>query len=286
MVLLLTIYAPTLAAALLISCGLNLLGHHLAMQDRSVSCLCISQGAMLGVLLGIGFVQSFDTGNGLKSVIPFFGAALFATLTYLQSEILLRSRRASPSSQLVALFLLLLAAGSLLSSFFPLLEQHLAQGFFGDLATLSVDSAYFLSVYGIFLIGSLFVFHKPFMRSTIDKAIFGINLSRNRHFLFFNVLTLISISVAVHLVGLLFTLSCLLIPTAILSLSRIVGLKLQLVFSCAVAVLGTFFGFMLSLYFSWLPTGPAISFSMMSLALVISLGAITPFIVMGAVRKS
>ena len=57
---LLSIYAWTIAASTILGSALALLGVQLAARDRAMQTMCIGQGAMLGVLVGIGFFLGFE----------------------------------------------------------------------------------------------------------------------------------------------------------------------------------------------------------------------------------
>ncbi len=270
MLSLLAMYSPTIAAATLFAIALNLMGQHLALQERSVSVLCLSQGAAVGVLLGIGLNKTFD--SIFTSILPFLTAFVAISLTYgLQHKIVSR-RRGSASTQLLNIFLVLLAMASFISSVFPQLESHLAQSFFGDLATLSTRASYVMIGLALLVILILKVFQKTLFRYSIDFGIFGFGLNSKPVFLYFNILMLLTLAYSIQSVGLLFTLTGLFVPTSILALSGLKGLRGQLFYTSFTVALGTLGGFFLSLSFSWIPTAPAITLTTACLCLILCLG--------------
>ena len=77
---LLAIYSVAIVASACLASGLALLGAQLATRDRAVQTLCIGQGAMFGVLLGIGLCQVRGLEGAAEEFTPFALAAVFAVL--------------------------------------------------------------------------------------------------------------------------------------------------------------------------------------------------------------
>src|SRR5690606_37998596 len=117
----------TIVAASLLAAGLSVLGAHIATRDKAMQTLCLGQGAMLGVITGIGVAHALDGSGLILAWLPFAIAATCAGLTFALSERLLRNKHASKNTVLVSLFGILLAAGYLASALFPGLESHMTQ---------------------------------------------------------------------------------------------------------------------------------------------------------------
>ncbi|MBY0371941.1 metal ABC transporter permease [bacterium] len=256
---LISLYGWTIVAGCLASPTLALIGTQLAARDRAMQTLCVSQGALVGVLLGLGLFQPFDI-PVLTSVGPMALALFFSGTTFLLTDKWVASRAASKNTLFAVLFVGLLSCGYLISSIFPALENHLAQVYFGDLATLTEgDSqrAIFLSLIALFFIQRNWM---GFSNESFEWALFGCPPSTNSASSRwgFRLLSLLTLSVSVQYVGFLFTVSMLFVPTGLLSLSRRCGLKRHLVSSAILAVLSSGLGFLVSLRFTRMPTVPTI----------------------------
>ena len=270
---LIAIYGWTIAASVLLAAGLALLGCQLAARDRAMQTLCMGQGAMLGVLLGLGIGQTLMHDGPLASTLPLIIALLSAALTFVSSELLVARRMASSNTHFASLFALLLAGGYLVSALFPALENHMAQKYFGDLATISSLESYLGIAVGIILISVMAAFGRSFTKESFEKSIVG-NPSKKsgwRLFSFFDVLCLIVLCFCVQTVGYLFTIACLFIPTAVASRTLPAGLTRHLSFCALVAALASGIGFLLSLHSNILPTVPTIIASMLVLSLLAAL---------------
>jgi zinc/manganese transport system permease protein/iron/zinc/copper transport system permease protein len=255
---LLVIYFWTIIAGCVAGPTLSLLGTHLATRDRSMQTLCVGQGAMVGVLLGMGLLHDHEV---LSSVGPFLSAFLCSGLTYLATDTLVAKKVASKNTFFGFVFALLLAAGYLVSSLFPALESHMAQVYFGDLATLTTFNSKVTIAVSLTCLSALLVFGRMISNQSFEWAVFGeVTTSKNGRFglLFFKVLTLCMLCLSVQLVGFLFTISMLFLPTAMMNFVAKKGLTLHFSLCALISVIGTLIGFGLSLHFTRLPTVPAI----------------------------
>jgi len=256
MLALLQIYWLSIAASAALGGGLALLGAQLAARDRAMQTMCVGQGAMLGVLLGIGLNQVLHDSEGEAVVLPFAFALATAAVTYLASERFVARMSASKNTHFTAVFATLLAGGYLVSALFPALENHMAQKYFGDLATMSESGATGVLVLGCVLIGTLMAFRRHITRDSFAMAIMGAR--RTPTGLVFAIGTLIVLCFSIQVVGFLFTVACLFLPTSALSFQRKVGLNRHLLACLATAVFACCAGFVATLWMTRLPTVPAI----------------------------
>ncbi len=253
------IYGWTIGAGCTVSSVLALVGVQLAARDRAMQTICVGQGALVGVLLGLGLFQPFDIPI-LTSVGPMSLALVFSGATYLLTDRWVANRAASKNTLFAVLFASLLSAGYLISSIFPALENHLAQVYFGDLATLTEgDSKISLALSAVAL---FFLVRNwaSFSNESFEWALFGSPPSTRKLTSpwVFRFLSLLVLSFSVQYVGFLFTTAMLFIPTGLLSLSKIQGLRRHLVLSVVLAVLSALVGFLISLALTRLPTVPTI----------------------------
>lgn len=255
---LVSVYAWPILAGLIAAPTLALLGAQLAARDQAMQTLCVSQGALVGVLYGIGLIN-VPAELLVGSLGPFFFALLASSGAYLATDALIIGRPASKNTNFAFVFAVLSATSYLVMAIFPALESHLAQVYFGDLATMSgTHSAIVLSVSGAALF-LLVRFRRGMARQAFDLAIFGKYRSAGVAETWgFKVISLFLLCFSVQFVGFLFTLAMLFLPTAMMKFLKTKGLALHLSLCAGVAGAGTLVGFLVSLHFSDLPTVPTI----------------------------
>lgn len=265
MLMLVSLYGWTLAAGSLAAPALAVLGAHLATRDRALQTLCVSQGSLLGVLLGLGLAPRREAFPILAEWLPLGGALVVSALTFLATERLVATRMASRNTAFAFVFSLLLASGYLVSALFPALESHMTQIYFGDLATLPTSAARLCCVgFGAALL-VLARSRRAFANGSFEWALFGEPVSR-RGETAFRVLTLVLLCLSVQYLGFLFTTTALFLPTAMLRQLRARGVRRHLFRCGAVASVGTAAGFLVSLAFTRLPTVPTIAWALFLLA--------------------
>lgn len=258
------LYKWVVIAGALLASGLAVLGCWVAARDQAMQTLCVGQGATLGVLLGIGLF----TGTTLEHTGPFGTGVVAAFLSFLLTERITRQGLASKNSFYTALFAVLLALGHLVSALFPSLESHLAQIFFGDLATLANQEAKLVAAFSAVLLPWLVIRYKHYSNLAFEVSALGLGGDPKVRSEFAWV-TLLTLALSVQFVGLLFTLSCLFLPTVVLKRCRGLNLRSHLILSGAVAFSGCLGGLTLSLLQTRLPTVPCITITTALLATMI-----------------
>jgi len=280
---LMQLYAWTIVAGCVAAPALAILGAQLATRDRAMQTVCVGQGAMVGVLVGIGVLHVWE-GTWVGIFGPFFSAMLVSGLTFAITDRLVAKQMASKNTTFAFIFALLLAAGSLVAAVFPALESHMAQIYFGDLATLTIrDSMVTAALSGLSLI-VLVGFVKAITNQSFESAVFGDAIlfgKTSKAQIGMKALTLVMLCFSVQFVGFLFTIAMLFLPTALLNFMRTKGLRLHLILAGVVSLVGTLVGFVLSLQYTRLPTVPAIVAVMFVVGSVFLLTEQTAYLLLG-----
>lgn len=266
-VAMLKLYAWTLPAGCFFAAALSLLGCHLAARDRAMQTVCVSQGAVFGVLLALALGRGLHHADPDSHLLPFVLSFAVSAATFLVTGIFTRKVGASKNTLFAASFGLLVALTHLVSALFPALESHTAQIFFGDLATLTEFDAKITFGLGLAATSLFFVFWRPMANQSFELASFGERITwqgarlggLSLEGLLFEGLTLSILCYSVQFLGFLFTISLLFLPTTLLSFFT-GGRLLRHFLACALlAVLSSAVGLLASLWFTRLPTVPSIT---------------------------
>lgn len=264
---LLEIYGLPIAASGILAACLAVIGAQVAARDRAMQTLCMTQGALLGVLFGIGCMSVFHISQDDALMVPLTGGMLGSLLTLGTSEALIKRIESSKNTYFTALFAVLISAGHLVSSLFPGLESHMTQRYFGDLAVITDETAWItICVSGAMGI-LLMVLSRQLTKGAFFESMLGMSGRRSHSTRIFIAigLTLAIISFSTQVVGLLFTITSLFVPTALLS--QMPGSYRAHLIACgAIAFVASILGFTSSLSFSHLPTVPLVGLCMVTCA--------------------
>jgi len=257
---LLLLYWPTILAAIATGTTLSVVGALLVTRQAAVQTLAVSQSAGLGVSLGLLISEVFfPEGHIEHTTLPlFFGLAVSAG-GFALTEYAARHSHTQTVIYLSA-FAFFWGLSQLLIGFFPVVESHAAALYFGDLVTLTEgEILFFLSLAsGISIY--LFCFWKALSARAFLSAILDEPLRlRSRMDLGFYGVSLALVCLSVQLLGLLFTLCALFLPTAVYSFSRQVGVGQHLRKVAVSAGFSSGAGFLLSLAEPRLLTTPTIA---------------------------
>lgn len=258
----------TLPAGMFFAGALALLGCQLSARDRAMQTVCVSQGAMLGVLLALGFSAPAVHDDPDSHVLPFLAALLASAATFLGADFLARRRMLSKNTLFAALFSVLLAAGYFVSALFPALESHMAQVYFGDLATITETDAKATLALGLLSLLCLWLLRRPITGQSFALATFGAAYTAGKErgwTALFNLVALSLLCFSVQFLGFLFTVAMLFLPTTVLGFARSRGLDRHLALACGTAIAAAAAGFVLSLRFTRFPTVPTVTLSLLVL---------------------
>jgi len=272
-----SLYRWTLIAGSIHATCLAILGCHLAGRDRAMQTVCLSQGAMLGVLFAIGISLLLGieiTGNHSElqaHLIPLFASMACSALVFFLTQKLSAKRSVSKNTLFASIFAVLLALSYFVTGIFPGLESHMAQAYFGDLATATQTDSILILILSSLALFVLTRYWKPISNRTFELAVFGetaLSSNSRRWNWVFDLLTLLTLSLSVQFVGFLFTISCLFLPTTVMGTSRSQGIIKHFSICSVIAALGAGGGFSLSLFFTRLSTVPSVVLTMLALALI------------------
>jgi ABC-type Mn2+/Zn2+ transport system permease subunit len=270
---LLAIYKWNLVTGVVQAGFLSILGIHLSARDKTIQSLCLSQAATFGVLLGLG-ISDFLLGThehdfDLSSIAI---GLLSVLIIFLVSEKLSFSKKISRSSFFVSLFLVLLALSYWLVSFFPSLESHMSQTFFGDLVTLSGLNLYLSLIVSTLGLIILLVNYLSFSRDSFNFTILDLFFVKGQNsWWLFQIIVLMGLTISIFASGFLFTVTSLFLPTVLFSFWPKSGLLKHHLLCLSLSTVSTGLGFFLSLVWSRFPTVPTIVIVQVSLGTLVIL---------------
>lgn len=299
---LINIYSLTLIAVGLSSVALALIGSQISARNSAVKSLVISQSSAFGITVAVALqpflerklkplIGSFLTSTGgepspatqplaqpltqsLGSTDPLltFVLGLIVTLVvYGLSAAALRSQQGSRNTFYIGVFVLLSALTYLMTAITPTLEAHVVSSFFGDPTFILPEEAIGIGVFAAIVLIFSWVYWRPISAWSFQISTFGrepicprlITVQR-----VFNALTLLLLFASVLLMGLLYTLSCLLLPTILLA-GVSPSNKVFKVVLVPMAFVGSVGGFLFSLWEGTLPTAPAMTLGLVVMGVAI-----------------
>ena len=121
-----------------------------------------------------------------------------------------------------------------------------------------------------------FVLRKFIINDSFETAIYGLEknfiVSRSKSLeLFVSILSTVFICFSIQFLGLLFTLSCLFIPTSIFAYHNLGSVRSHILKCILVSAVSSLGGLLFSLYYSSLSTVPCIVMALVLIGLIVSL---------------
>lgn len=243
---LLLLYWPTILAAALSAAALAVAGALLVTRQAGVQALPVSQAAGCGVSVGLLLVRTLlEDGHVEHTVVPLVCGLAAAALGYIATGWIARHAISKTVVHLGA-FALFWSLTQLLAGFFPAIESHSSALFFGDVVTLTAGESYFFvglagAAAFYFAISWKAQAYRAFLHSILEDP------SRSAADYGFYFVSLLLLCFSVQLLGLLFTLSALFLPTALYSFSPRTGAGRHLWRSALAAFLAAGLAFLASL---------------------------------------
>lgn len=274
MIDLVLIYKWSILSGIIVGCALTLSGAQLAARKQSVQSLVLSEAASLGIIIALMIeIIFFPNHKHQISVFPIVSGLLIAfTLYYVFNHIKL-SANSFKNTYYITIFTLLLSVKYLFTSITPGLHSHSSSSYIGDLALISDREAQFISFFAFIIFTFLYInwgklTNISFLKNTFSHYLYSSHQKKiNALFNFLNILLIV---LSIELLGMVFTLAYLFIPTVILSIKEvsISSLKFKLISS---VIFGTVIGIFTSFNFEKLPTVPTLAIMLTLTSYVFSL---------------
>lgn len=274
------LYAWTLLAGVLMAPALALIGAQLSARDQAMQSLVLSQASALGVVLGlaIGFVLGRESGHdlghtigGTDALLPTLGAVVCGSLAFGLLDRFVPKTVPSRNSHYVTAFVALMALTFLVTSLTPQLESHMSTVYFGDLAVATEREAMTAAALGALSLGLMVFFWRSITDDSFQLSLFGTLKRRSFHratpWLFLTT-ALVTVGVSIQILGLLFSVSCLFVPTALLARrgSSLLRHGWEIAVASVIAATG---GILLSLGFTQLPSVPSVVVFLIATSLIV-----------------
>lgn len=289
MIELLAMYSYGLVAIVIVAAALALVGSQVAARQSITESLVISQASAFGVSCavalpawlalsyrsvatpaGVELLAATKAGLALPAVKFIIGLVITALVVGLCRGILRLSGHSAlsvaasggPESRntfFIGIFVVLTALTFLLTAVSPALEAHVVAAFFGDPTFILPGEAIAIAILAAIVCGFMAWQWRAISRWSFELATFGepplgARVSQRG----FAIAVLVLLYSAVVLMGLLFTLSCLLIPTILIAPACRSNATFRRAIA-PVAILGAGGGFIFSLWEGSLPTTPCIT---------------------------
>ena len=185
------------------SMALPVIGHHLTLRSKILELFFLTQLVAICSLLSHLFWEGFELLWTLIAVCFYFLG------TYTFSKLKLDEGRRHVT--IMALYLILLSLQYLLIGFFPQLDSHMTKGLFGNIVTISNFEAKAVLV-TFFIFFTFYIFNrKKLHRESLDSAFLAGSKEKRLSSLFI----LVPVILSLYYLGLIYTLSFLLIPSLI-----------------------------------------------------------------------
>lgn len=253
MIELILLYKWVFLLLVISSLCLSQIGVHLVARQQSLNALMLTQVSTFGVLLGMLFNDHLFHFDSLDFLFPLIIGLL---LTVIVTFVVERLRGNFSETFFLIIFLLFMALSYWVCSYFPGLDSHHADSFFGDIVTIQ-GTELVLSIFGFFL-GAIYLFtrRRSLLNQSFEIEVFGKQQSRVGTDSLW-VVSLLIMVLGIFSLGLLYTLSFMLMAPVLLAyLSK--SLRRYLITLSIFSALSAVFGFVISLHFTRMSTAPTI----------------------------
>lgn len=243
---------------------LSHLGVHLVPRQQSYNSLMLTQVSSFGVLFGMLLTEEL----GLIGSAQFFTPLSVAlVLTIFISALVERFRKDIGENFTLVIFLLFMSLSYWICSYFPSLDSHHADSYFGDIVTIQGRELIF-SILG-FSFGSLYLVlkRKKLMNRSFELEIFGKQVRKKSSDHLWPVAVLLMV-LGIFSLGMLYTLSFMLMAPVLLAYKSH-DLKSYLWKLSTVSILSSILGFVMSLHFARISTVPTVVITLFLFCLIL-----------------
>lgn len=230
---------------------LSQLGVHLVARQQSLNSLMLTQVSSFGVLLGMLLNELFFHLEKADFILPLvFGLVM----SFVVSFVVEKSKKDFGETFYLIVFLFFMACAYWLCAYFPAIDSHHADSYFGDIVTIEGVELY-LSILG-FTAGFIYlmVLKKRLLNESFEVEIFGKQRAQKKSFYFWPIAQSLMV-LGIFSVGMLTTLSLMLMAPVVLSFrSRSLASYMRdLTIISSLCALG---GFVMSLHFTRMSSAP------------------------------
>ncbi len=261
-------YWPNILATVTAATILPNFGAHWIARNEGAKAVMLSQVAGFGVLIGLLVKLLFSLEeSSLWLTLP---TALGILLSFGGSWLLqlFPQTDSIKTALFLSIFFFFWSLSQAILGLFPGLEAHHSSLYFGDVVTLSKsESLYFFT--GTLVSGTYYLWnHRKLVERTFELSILGYPLKilsrKDGIFLF---VALLGLVFSIQFLGVLFTLSCFLIPSTLIGFFRVSGIKLHFLLASFIGFFAAIAGFFWSMVDPRLLTTPTIVIFLVGLPL-------------------
>lgn len=256
----------------ILSIALGLYGAHVVARGKTLEVVLLGQSIQVGILIGVVVIsylfQTHDDHSFHPEIIVSF---FFSVIIYSLYEKLTSRKKHAKTLVLVALYSTLIAGSYLVVAASPLVESHMVKSYLGDIVTASQEELVSVLVLTLASLGYFWKKQKILLKQSFEQALFGHSLdsvSARQPFIF-NLIVLGLMLGSVHVLGIIFTLSMMILPVFVFQFGRF---KLSQLYTLIILLspLCVVLGFILNIKLESFPTSALIATTYLYLAIIIS----------------
>lgn len=247
----LLLYKWVLVLLVMASLCLSQLGVHLVARQQSLNSLMLTQVSSFGVLLGMLLNELFFHLEEADFILPLiFGLVMSFVVSFLVEK----SKKDFGETFYLIVFLFFMACAYWLCAYFPAIDSHHADSYFGDIVTIE-GVELFLSIIG-FSLGFIYLIalRKRLLNESFEVEIFGKQRAQKKSIYFWSIAQTLMV-LGIFSVGMLTTLSFMLMAPVVLSY-RSSSLRSYLRELTLISMLCALGGFVMSLHFTRMSSAP------------------------------
>lgn len=265
-------YALNIFVGALLSIALGLFGAHVVARGKTLEVVLIGQSIQVGILVGVVVINYLFQTHDDHSFHPEIIVSLFFTFAiYSLYEKLTTRKKHTKTLVLVALYATLIAGSYIVVAASPLVESHMVKSYLGDIVTASGPELISVLLLTIFSLLYFWKRKKKFLMQSFDQSLFGHSLdsAKPSDNIIFNLIVLGLMLSSVHVLGIIFTLSMMILPIFVFQFGTFTLRQLNLVV-VILSPICVLLGFVLNIRLESFPTSALITISYLYLAIIVS----------------
>mgnify|MGYP001213610612 CR=1 FL=1 len=235
----LSFYWPNLIAGFCLSLALGLIGIHTIARNQALDSFVLGQELQSGIIFSAFLLNVFDmhVDHGLHSE-SLISLVIAITLHLSFIWMLKKYNLIRLEVSLVYVFFLI-AINNLFMSLNPMIESHMVNSMLGDIVTASKIESILISLFSALFVLFYIKQRKVFLKESIDIALFSEEKQKISH----QIILVLFMSLSVHILGLVFTLSMLLMAPIFMLLTHMKNLNYSIFYVLLFNGLSVLIGF-------------------------------------------